>query len=466
MDLNGAGEISMSECASFGESPKQWIRERGESFFANNALLQSIKSCLSEAFAGECLTYYIAFLLFVLWGWLDRTTLWDLETSHTAALFEKAVQAIVMALLAVSFVRQRAKAREWASALALGVLGFVVWRTAAEGWVLWLVLFVICGKGVKLKPLAAIMLLSVPLVLLLASVAAKTGLIENEIVVRSANAALRNPMGFSHPNFFGAALLVASLALVPLIGAKCRFIFPALCVVAAILSLSIADSRTSALCLVASAAAFPIYRAMKRKSMGRSAGYILMAILAVMVALSFGYMVFFDPSRPLDAVLDRLLSGRLRLAHTYYVDHTPGLFGYSYPDGTLYWTGEKDVTFVVDNLFAHVLLRYGLVFCAVFLTALFLLCAKMSKEGYFGPLLFGMAFFLLYGMSETLGCRVECNFYIISLWTVLYHRPISEFDDRGNEGPSDADAISNRADELTFREFVMLPINTLRRCHG
>ena len=430
--------------------------------------------------------YYLAFLLHVLWTWFDRTTLWDMDTSAVVSIIEKLVQVAILILLARAFVRQRATLCEWASALAIGVVGFIVWRTAKEGWLFWIALFVICGKGARLKPLAFLTFVSVSAVILFAAIASNTGLIENQIMARGSNGVIRNPMGFSHPNYFGAALLIACISLVPLVPRKRSAVLSIPCLAAALLSLFVADSRTSFLCLLAVAVALFVYSAMFRKSMGRKTGFLLLFLVIAAAAMSFGYMVFFDPARPLDALLDRALSGRLRLSHTYYMDHSPSLFGYSYVDGTPYWANGEEHTFVVDNMFAHVLLRYGIIACVVFLSGLFALCVKMAKEGYFGPVLFGMALFIAYGLSETLGCRVDCNFFIISLWTVLYHRPISCFDDTErprtlvefedsafeskvvSPGGSGVEAIDygGRMSELSFRSFVMAPIRAVKSHRG
>lgn len=430
--------------------------------------------------------YYLAFFLHILWTWLNRTTLWDMDTSVVASIVEKIVQVVVLMLLAWAFVRQRATRREWVSALVIGVVGFIVWRTAKEGWLFWIALFVICGKGVRLKPLAYLTLFSVVAVLLFAAVASNVGLIDNQIMVRSSNGAIRNPMGFSHPNSFGAALLVACMSLVPLVPSKRCAVVSISCLAAALLSLFVADSRTSFLCLLVVAVALIVYSATLRRSMARRTGILVLFLVIAAAVVSFGYMVFFDPSRPLDTLLDRALSGRLRLAHTYYIDHSPSLFGYGYADGTPYWANGKEYTFVVDNMFAHVLLRYGIVACFLFLSGLLVLCIKMVREGYFGPALFGLAIFIVYGMSETLGCRVDCDFFIISLWTVLYHRPISDFDD--TEGPcmpgalegnapkpdamcsseSDSEAIGRgeHMNELSFRSFIMAPIRAVKSRRG
>lgn len=411
-------------------------------------------------------SYYIAFFLYSVWTWLSRSSFIDDGGAVPIKLVEKMVQAIVLVFLSGAFFRTRATAREFSIAAVLFLLGFIVWRTAGEGWLFWLALFIVCGKGVKLSTLSSVALASVLLVTLLAGTASAAGVIDNNVVVRGSTGAIRNPLGFDHPNYLGAALLVVCMSLVPFAKGKRIVLLSVCCVLAACVSGFIADSRACALCLGALALVLPIYEVVRRRGWGRRTGLVLLVALIAMVLVSFYFMVFYNPSRTVDALLNSALSGRLQLAHTYYLDHTPGAFGYSYSDGTVYYADGKEYTFVVDNLFVHVLLRYGVIACAVFLFGLIALCIKTHKEKYFGPLLLGMGVFLVYGMSETLGCRVECNFFIISLWTVLYHRPISDFDDTVDSARANSASESNLPNELSFREFLMLPIRIVRLHRG
>lgn len=410
-------------------------------------------------------SYYIAFFLYSVWMWLSRSSFIDGGGAVPIKLVEKVVQVIVLAFLGGALFRTRATAREFSFAVVLILLGFVVWRTAGEGWLFWLALFIVCGKGARLGTLSYIALASALLVVTLVGTASAAGIIDSNVVVRGSTGAIRNPMGFDHPNTLGAVLLVISTSVFlgcEERGARKGFLIAVVsCVVSAYIALSVAGSRTAALCLLAFAVAIPFYTLVKERSWAFRTSAVLGALFVGIVAISIGYMAFYDPNRPLDSMLNSVLSGRIHLSNMYYLDHSPGLFGYDYSAGPTTCVDGKELTFVVDNLYAHVLLRHGLIAFAIFAFSIIALCIKMYKEKYFGPLLLGMGMFLVYGMSETLGCRVECNFLIISLWTVLYHRPISDFDDTVDSIRMDSKFEVDPLSELSFREFLMLPINTM-----
>lgn len=429
----------------------------------------SLGSCILRFVKNN--SYYIAFFIYGVWTWLSRSSFIDGGEDNAVAikLLERIVQIVVVVLLGMAFLRMRATPHEFLAAIALTLLGFIVWQTAGEGWLFWLALFVVCGSGVRLRPLALSAFAAALLSTLLVVTASTAGLIENDIAIRNATGVARNPMGFDHPNTFGAALLVICASLLTLLeGGKARRILLTVpcCLVAAGIALFVADSRTAALCLIAFVACIPVYILIRSKSWGHRAAMVLLILLMMMVGVSVGYTVFYDPSRPFDSMLNDVLSGRIRLANMYFHDHAPGLFGYDYSGGAVTCVDGKELTFVVDNLYAHVLLRHGVLAFAILFFGVVALCTKMYKQRYFGPVLLGMGLFLVYGMSETLGCRVECNFFVISLWTVLYHRPVSEFDDTGGGEPAAAEPESVHAGELSFFEFAMLPLNAVRRRHG
>ena len=397
--------------------------------------------------------YYLAFSLYSLWSWLNRTTLWAAELTPTMSMVEKIVQISVLLLLAVSFFRQKATKEEWALALLTLCVGFTVWQISDEGWLFWIIIFVVCGKGVRLLPLAVITLVTVLSVTVLSASLSCLGVIEDKIMVRGSNGFVRHAMGFGHPNSFGAALLVISISFAAVCWRKITVAPVMAALISAYLAAAVADSRATSLCLIVLSVLLPITVFVDKNDKVRECAYLLLFLFILMVAVSVYFTFFFDPSRAADLFLDRLLSGRLRLANTYYESGGLTALGYNYPDGPMYWTGGKEYNFVVDNLYAHVLLRYGLIAFLLFVIAMILLFVKAIRSGTSGVLLFGLGMFLIYGLSETLGCRVECNFFIVGLWTVLYRCPVGQFDGSADRVDTCGENSSNR-EELSFGDCI------------
>lgn len=401
------------------------------------------------AFSNEKGAYYLAFYTYVQWEWLSRTRLLG-DTSFVVAV-ELVVQASIIALLGYSFLKQRATVFQWLCACILCVFSLIAWRVAAEGWLFWLVLFVICGKGTKMKPLACIVCFAVVITIAASLIASGAGLIENRIDIRT-DGTMRNPMGFDHPNSFGAALLTLCVSLAPLFNVKGRLFLSLIGIAFSIAASEVADSRTAAICLILIALTLPIFDWMGSKKRGNNLGKVLLITMLVITVVSIAYMIFFDGSRPLDATLDKALSGRLRLGHVYYNDHMPGLLGYDFHDGTPYYTNGKEYNFVVDNLYMHVFLRYGILAGLLLFGSLIALSIKMIQEKYCGIVLFGLGIFAIYGAAETLGCRIESNFYILSLWTLLYKCPVGYLDNSLTTGQLSGDGTR----EISFHELMCI----------
>lgn len=412
-----------------------------------------LTSLLKDTLSDEKRAYYFAFYIYTQWEWLSRTRLLEVGNTGLVGILELIVQGVVVLLLAYSFLKQRATAAQWTSAIIVSLLGLIAWRTAAEGWLFWLVLFVVCGKGARIRCLACVTCVAVSLTIVMSFLAIGLGLIENGINYRP-DGTMRNPMGFDHPNSFGAALLTLCIALIPLLNRGYHLFISAISIFLAVIAFEVADSRTAAACLLLVALALPIFDWIE---MGRHSGKLAFALLVVFLTIalvSVAYMIAFDGSRTLDAFLDKALSGRLRLGNIYYKDHVPGLLGYDYHDGTPYYTNGKEYRFVVDNLYMHLLLRYGILASGLLLGSLGALFIKMIREKYHGVALFGFGIFVVYGAAEALGCRIESNFYILSLWTLLYACPLDCLDGVFEKRTLDGGGPKG----MSILEFLRLPM--------
>lgn len=130
------------------------------------------------------------------------------------------------------------------------------------------------------------------------------------------------------------------------------------------------------------------------------------------IGCSYFFIVAYNFSNSLHALLSSILNGRLELAHSYYETQPLTLFGSDFSRYLpIYWENGKPYTSVVDNAFCHLLLRYGTVPTVLFLMGLFDLLAKLIRERRFGVLHFCTTLMMIYGVSETLGIRVECDFF-------------------------------------------------------
>ncbi len=366
---------------------------------------------LSEA------AYYLAFCLYFISCAFGRTKFTEFLFVPIPTL-QSLMQACALMLLFFKFVAQRASFKGWCIAAFVVLVGFATWRQSGEGWLFWCFLFIVCAYGVRLRPLAwAALSLSLAVFLLVVSFA-HLGVIENIISTRAG--VVRCAMGFAHPNSFGLYLLIICFSFSVLRFGKNPLPDILLIAVTDGLNLAVADSRTCVLLSLVQVFLLLVFYFVRGEASRRFMRKVFIAGVLLVVALSFYFMVAYDPSDSIHFALNSALSGRLRLAHGYYEMQPFTLLGSTFKSfAPIYWDNGEPYTFVVDNAWCHLALRYGLVPTALLLGGFFAMLFRLCDQKKWNALLFGFVLMSVYGFCETLGIRVECNFFLYALGAEL-----------------------------------------------
>ncbi len=362
--------------------------------------------------------YYVAFALYFIVCVFDHTT-YEEFLFIPVALLQSALQAFVLVLLVFKFVSQRASFKGWIIAAAIVLVGFISWRRSGEGWLFWCALFIVCSHDVKLRPLASCALWITLIALLITIPFAQLGLIENIVLTRSAGT-VRYAMGFTHPNSLGLYLLVACFSFSILRFGKNPIPDLALIAVADAINLAVADSRTCVLLSMVQALLLVVFYFVKGEGARAAARVCFSLAVLLVVASSMYFMVAYDASNSLHVSLNSILSGRFRLAHGYYSLQPLTLLGSTFEGlTTIYWENGEPKTFVVDNAWCHLILRFGVLPATMFLVGYLVFFFKMIRERRWDALLFGFVLMAAYGFSENFGIRVECNYFLYAIGAEL-----------------------------------------------
>ena len=364
-------------------------------------------------------SFYIAFILFTFWAWLNNTTLIELFPSLVTTILETGVQLVVLFLLSIRFLSQKATRREWFAVLFLLLLSLVVWRMASQGWLLWLSLFILCGKDIDIKRLASILFYEMVFLTSLVFFLSALGLTDDTVFVRN-DGSIRHSMGFIHPNLFGAALLIVCISYAVRNYPKRIFSTCLIFIICSVLASITADSRTTSTCMLLGAVLFVVAGFIDKFGGKRLFIAILAFALLALLLVSVYLTVAYDPNLPFHSVIDRLLSGRPYYMHLYYLDHAPGLLGYSYVDGTKHIVNGEAFTFIVDNVFSNILLRYGIISFMLLFGSVFLLFWRSYKANCLSPILLGIWLFMVFGFAESMAARIECNYLLLGLSTIVF----------------------------------------------
>ena len=381
----------------------------------------STSSKLSKMTVSEAL-YYAAFSLFCLNYSVEVTNFEEFLFVPVATL-ATIIHATVLILLFMKFVSQRAPFTGWVIAAAIVLVGFVSWRQSGEGWLFWLALFVVCSEGVRLQPLAKIAFVITSVMFIVTVSFSYAGIIQDRIISR-AGGVQRHSLGFGHPNNIGKQLLIICTAFSVQRFGKNPTPDILLIVVTDIFNAEFADSRTAiVLSFVQVIFLFIFYRVKKEKTKHKVLVCCVIA-LVLMVCASYYTMVNYDSSSGLYQALNSATSSRLYLQHGYYSMQGLTLFGSTFegfPAITWNPTTGAPITFLVDNAWCHLLLRYGIVPTFVFLSSLALLLRRILVSNRWDALSFGLILTLFYGVMETAGIQFECNYFLFVLGAELLY---------------------------------------------
>lgn len=371
--------------------------------------------------------YYIAFFIYFIQIIINCTTYTKILFINTEILVSIA-KVVVFLLLFIKFIIQQTSLVSTAISLAAALIGFASWRQSGEGWLFWTILFVISASGIRIRPLAKITLLLSLLTLALTVPIAKFGLIENKTFIR--DGAVRYAMGFTHPNGLGRFLLSSCIAFSVLRFGKNPVPDLIFISIAVLLNLTLVDSRTAVVLCLTQAILLLIFHYARNEKSRVIFRYIFMAITIFAIMGSLFYMIAYNPNNAMDNILNKMLSDRLKLANAYFKMKPLTPFGCDYENfAPIYWSNGEPVTFLVDNAWCHLYLRYGIFTTALFLTGFITLLKKKLQQGDWDALLFGLILITVYGLSEAFSINIEFNFFLYAIGAdVLYSSKLARKD--------------------------------------
>ncbi len=367
---------------------------------------------------GGCAFYYLAFAFYFINSALGRSAF------DPIGFLDTVLKLFAVAFLFLKFVSQKLSLKGWAAALILGAVGLFSWRQAAEGWLFWCALFILCAKGVDINRLAKLTFYLTVAMLVVICASAAFGLIENIAYVRGIET--RYCLGFSHPNALGLYLLLMCFSFSAMRFGKNPIPDIILILASDGLNLAVANSRTCVLLSFVQIALLVVFYWVHNEAARKVLRMCFVAAALAVIGASIYFMASYDPSNGLHGALNSVLSGRLRLAHEYYSMQPLTAFGCSFEQfDPIYWEqglpGAEAKTFVVDNAWCHLILRYGIIPALLFLLGFLGVFFKTVAEKRWDALLFGLVLMTIYGFCETAGIRIECNFLLCSVGTELLY---------------------------------------------
>lgn len=361
--------------------------------------------------------YYAAFACILSWQGLSWTTI-DSVLFLPVETVKLLLQGLFVLLIALSFILQKRSYGELLIGTLLGSVFLASALVCEDRDLLFAFVLVFVGKGVPFKRLARVTFVVSCGLIVLTLLYALSGTIEIRYAINTDSRWLRSAWGFTHPNRFAFVIFLVCFSWLAL-----RFPrFDARDLVILIPSFLIIyffiQSRTSALILLLLVFGVYGYKAIYRRNVSRIVGIVFLAIGCILIALSLFFMVNYDASNSLHSTIDKILTGRLSLAHEYYTRFPPSLFGTNFENVAIRNSGFES-RLVVDNAYARLVILYGILPSAIWIGSFVALCIKGIKQDAFAVVFVFYGIMIILGFSESMTLAFTSNIALIALADLL-----------------------------------------------
>lgn len=387
-------------------------------------------SAREEGYVTADTLYYVAFTLYVGMTMLLNTAMTQFFGMDITDL-SHIVYVLVAVLLVTKLMLRPPSAVVLVISAVLVAVGCATWAMSDLDWLFWLALFIVSAKGIDKRRLLIIALAVTSILFVLVLIDSQLGLVENRAYPRSSMP--RYAAGFAHPNTLGfyafsVCFLAATFALgngqLQLRRELSIALVLVLFVALQVLNLMIADSRSSLVMSIIAALLFVVLSFVRGRQARRRIFISLFVVILASIAASYFLMATYDPTNETYVALDKLLSERISLAHHYLNERPLTLFGSSFADSEPIDTDmgtHAPVTFLVDNSYCRLLIRFGIIPTIMFLAGIALLAFQWIRNDRWDSIAYGLVIALLYGLTEPIGIRVDWNIFLIAIGTdVLY----------------------------------------------
>lgn len=323
------------------------------------------------------------------------------------------LQIISLLFLFAKFIMQRYSPSSLGILFLATILASYCSLRAGSLELLWAVLFIGASQDAQIRTLSSISLvISICSILLTVSMWSM-GLSESIEIVKQGGA-IQGSFGYTHPNQFGKVLMSIVMSLIVLSWGKIRILRLVLIIGIIIIIQLFTGSRTAAMLSVAA-----LLICVPVQHVSTNTLRWLTAVFAATSLILSLYFMYCYGTQPWHYVLDGILSNRLHWMHYYISNYSLSLFGQGVGGFESLNFSLVDSSFLVDNSFAFILIRFGIiVFLAIPVLVVLLLKSGYSYSEPVTLVMLGLSF--LVGFSERYFFQFDFNYFLIAFGGMLY----------------------------------------------
>ena len=337
---------------------------------------------------------------------------------------------IIYPLYALLFIKvicyQNYKKNEILKIVLIGTLIFISAYFSGVKLLLTAFIFIVAAKDIDINKVIKLTLFIQILCISIIVMLALSGVIENRIFTRR-DGDIRYSLGFTHPNAFAGQILQLIIISVWIRWEKFNYKDYLILLLLGLFILKVCDSRTSSLLIFILIIMVAIYKYLEHKPIKRidilnKAIYIgtqISIIMSSVVSIALG--VLYDPNNKIYFLINKLLSGRIKLLHDYYINQGYSIIGQKIEIISTYASKKTALydTTALDNAYGHIAVRYGIIILIVFVIGYYLVAKKAFKEKNIKALIC-IFIYILFGITEVYIFNLPYNVLFLLFAIAIY----------------------------------------------
>lgn len=380
------------------------------------------------------ISYYSAFLCYVLWNALTQTAFVDVMPEGAYSSIKTILQGLTVIFILVKIISQKYDFKRFFVLSLFGLVAILSFSITGFSIITWAFFFIMAGDDISIKRLCAIVMVVYIAITIVAVALSLSGSIPNKVFVRGG--VVRDSYGFNHPNTFGQALLEISLAISVLRYKKFGAPEFLLITLFSFLTWVLVDSRTSSMMIMMTGVLFFVFSRPKKYHRSQYSFYVFLTLLVLLlIGISYYFMLFYSASNPLHSLVNRVLSGRPYLSHGWFTWYPPSLFGTHFGSDVtgVYSTSEyASASIMVDNAYSYLTIQFGYFLTIFFVISLVIvLLTPIISYNYRRKLDASTCFFLepeqlalvvclVVGVSEAYVLNFSFNYFLLLIFQVVF----------------------------------------------
>ncbi len=340
-------------------------------------MLNFLKMSLDEKYRIKNVLFSVAWCLLLVQVLILGSNLPKLPFSFTIPCF---ILLCISAIFPFDY-----KLKEILIIIFMGILTLLVCYISKYNILIWVFSFIVCSKGIPLKPIFFKSLIIYSCIFILALVLSLSGKIPDVTRSNGGTSYLKHALGLGDANTAHAVFLIIITLILSIYYEKLNYIHLIMLIISNTILLAFTICRTSAIIVY-----FILFAALLEKILCRYISrntykkilLLMISLLALYVAFMTISPVFYNETSPMFSKLNNLFTGRFALGEAFFSNYSILPFGNYISE----FFAEPQSAYL-DNGYSVLLLQFGFIYTILYIGLYFALLVKFYRQNNFAGIL-------------------------------------------------------------------------------